>query len=104
MRQPDGTYVEMDRGDELVRAFAERQLDALITVGGDASLSIGARLAERGLRVVAAHVRERTRQGRSYNIVVVAEGARPTGGSVTVQGKGGVPAREARRCGGEGGA
>jgi 6-phosphofructokinase 1 len=166
--QPDGTYVEVDRGDELVRAFAEQRLDALITVGGDGSLSIGAQLAERGLRVVgvpktidndldktfmtfgfdtavsfatecldrlhttatshrrimvvevmgryagwialhagiagnahavlipevpydiekvAAHVRERTRQGRSYNIVVVAEGAKPVGGSVTVQGK-----------------
>jgi phosphofructokinase-like protein len=168
VRQPDGTYVEVDRSDDLIRAFGEHGLDALITVGGDGSLSIGAQLAERGVRVVgvpktidndldktfmtfgfdtavsfatecldrlhttatshrrimvvevmgryagwialhagiagnahavlipevpydiekvAAHVRERTRQGRSYNIVVVAEGAMPAGGSVTVQGK-----------------
>jgi 6-phosphofructokinase 1 len=33
---------------------------------------------------VAAHIRERTRQGRMYNIVVVAEGAKPLGGDVSV--------------------
>jgi 6-phosphofructokinase 1 len=166
--QPDGTHVERDRGDELVDRFHDLGVDALITVGGDGSLSIGAELANRGLRVigvpktidndldntfvtfgfdtavsfatecldrlhstatshhrilvaevmgryagwialhagiagnahailipeipydiekVAEHVRERTRAGRAHNIVVVAEGAKPIGGAVSVLGK-----------------
>ncbi len=168
MVQPDGSCVETDRGDELVDCFHDLGVDALITVGGDGSLSIGAELANRGLRVigvpktidndldktymtfgfdtavsfatecldrlhstatshhrilvaevmgryagwialhagiagnahailipeipydiekVAEHVRERTRNGRPHNIVVVAEGAKPVGGSVSVLGK-----------------
>ena len=33
MQQPDGTFVEVDRGDELVAKFRERGIDALVVVG-----------------------------------------------------------------------
>jgi 6-phosphofructokinase 1 len=49
---PDGTVVEVDRSDELVRLFRERGLDALIAVGGDGSLGIAKVLQEKGLPVV----------------------------------------------------
>lgn len=50
---PDGRKEEVDRTDEIVRAFALHQLDALITVGGDGSLEIGNVLSKKGLRVIA---------------------------------------------------
>ena len=168
VRQDDGTFVEVDRSDELVEKFNRAGLDALITIGGDGSLSIGYHLANKGLRVIgvpktidndldrtfvtfgfdtavsfatecldrlhttatshrrimvvevmgryagwiALHagiagnadvilipeipydiekvanvVRERERTGRLYTVVVVAEGARPAGGGVSVLGK-----------------
>jgi 6-phosphofructokinase 1 len=168
VRQPDGTWAEVDRGDELVERFNAAGLDALITVGGDGSLSIGYALATRGLRVVgvpktidndldrtfmtfgfdtavsfatecldrlhttatshrrimvvevmgryagwiALHtgiagnadiilipeipydiekvaevIRERERKGRTCTVVIVAEGAKPVGGEVSVLGK-----------------
>lgn len=52
VRQPDGNYIEVDRIDELVKLFAARYIDALITVGGDGSMAIASRLSEAGLRVV----------------------------------------------------
>jgi 6-phosphofructokinase 1 len=48
----DGTVVEVDRSDELVRLFREKGLDALIAVGGDGSLGIASVLQEKGLPVV----------------------------------------------------
>ncbi len=168
VRQPDGTWTEVDRSDELVQRFQDAGLDALVTVGGDGSLSIGHRLATRGLRVVgvpktidndldktfmtfgfdtavsfatecldrlhttatshrrimvvevmgryagwialhsgiagnahvilipeipydlekvAAALREREQRGRQYSVVLVAEGAKPVGGGVSVLGK-----------------
>jgi len=50
--QSDGSFIEIDRTDELVERFNAAGLDALITVGGDGSLSIGYALAKKGLRVV----------------------------------------------------
>jgi len=50
--RPDGSVVEENRLDELVAKFKAARLDALITVGGDGSLSIANELARRGLRVV----------------------------------------------------
>lgn len=50
---PDGTKEEVDRTDEIIRAFALHGLDALITVGGDGSLEIAQVLAKKGLRVIA---------------------------------------------------
>jgi len=47
-----GHVTEIDRSDELIRAFGLHQIDALIAVGGDGSLSIANVLAEKGLRVI----------------------------------------------------
>ncbi|MDH7514808.1 MAG: ATP-dependent 6-phosphofructokinase [Bacteroidota bacterium] len=52
VRRPDGSYIEVDRGDELLRAFARHRFDALIAIGGDGSLSIANELSKRGLRVI----------------------------------------------------
>ena len=50
--QPDGSYVEVDRTDELVQLFRVRDIDALVTVGGDGSMAIACRLFQAGLRVI----------------------------------------------------
>jgi len=49
---PDGQIEEVDRSDELVRAFRLHHIDALITVGGDGSMTIANALAQKGLRVI----------------------------------------------------
>ena len=49
---PDGTVEEVDRTDELVRAFRLHEIDALISIGGDGSLAIASVLAKKGLKVV----------------------------------------------------
>ncbi len=49
---PDGTVEEVDRSGELVEAFRDHGLDALVAIGGDGSLRIAAELSERGLPVV----------------------------------------------------
>jgi 6-phosphofructokinase 1 len=48
----DGQIVEVDRTDELMRAFHLHEIDALIAVGGDGSLAIANVLARKGLRVI----------------------------------------------------
>lgn len=57
MRYPilrdDGTVEEVDRTDEIVRAFRLHHIDALITVGGDGSLAIANVLAQKGLRLIS---------------------------------------------------
>jgi phosphofructokinase-like protein len=50
--QPDGSYVEVDRSAELIEKFHDAGVDALITVGGDGSLTIGNHLYQAGLRVI----------------------------------------------------
>ena len=52
IKTPDGQVIEVDRSDELVRAFMLREIDALISVGGDGSMAIANALAEKGLWVV----------------------------------------------------
>ena len=52
VQQPDGTWTNIDRTDELVGLFREAGIEALITIGGDGSLSIGQRLSEAGMRVI----------------------------------------------------
>lgn len=52
VQQADGSWAEVDRTDELVRMFKDHGIDALITIGGDGSLTIGNRLYEAGLRVM----------------------------------------------------
>jgi len=52
LRMPDGTFREVDRTGDILEYFAKHDLDALISVGGDGSLTIANALAEKGLRVV----------------------------------------------------
>ena len=42
----------VDRSDELIENFKRLQIDALIAIGGDGSMSIAHRLAEKGLPIV----------------------------------------------------
>ncbi len=49
---PDGTTKQVDRTNEILEFFARQQIDALISVGGDGSLTIAHHLATKGLRVV----------------------------------------------------
>ncbi|HJW56359.1 MAG TPA: ATP-dependent 6-phosphofructokinase [Burkholderiaceae bacterium] len=49
---PDGTTQEVDRSDDILAFFAKEGLDALISVGGDGSLTIANALHRKGLRVV----------------------------------------------------
>ncbi len=52
VQQPDGSWVEVDRTPELLQRFADAGIDALVTIGGDGSLTIGNHLSQAGLRVV----------------------------------------------------
>jgi ATP-dependent phosphofructokinase / diphosphate-dependent phosphofructokinase len=49
---PDGTTKEVDRSDDILAFFAREGLDALVSVGGDGSLTIADALHRKGLRVV----------------------------------------------------
>lgn len=49
---PGGMTVEKDRSEDVLAGFRERELDALIAIGGDGSLTIANHLNKRGLRVV----------------------------------------------------
>ena len=52
VRQPDGSVVEVDRSDELLENARNLGIDALISIGGDGSLAIAEKLANKGMRVV----------------------------------------------------
>jgi len=52
IRMPDGSTREVDRSDEILTYFATHQIDALVAIGGDGSLTIANALHEKGLRVV----------------------------------------------------
>jgi ATP-dependent phosphofructokinase / diphosphate-dependent phosphofructokinase len=163
---PDGTKREVDRSDELIQKFRDNNIDAVIAVGGDGSLTIANQLYKKGVWIVgvpktidndlesttltfgfntavsfatecidrlhstahshqrimvvevmgryagwialhaglagradailipeipysienvAAHLEWKHRDGKPYSIVVVAEGAKPMGGDVTVK-------------------
>ncbi len=47
-----GNVTEVDRTDELIRAFQLHQIDALISVGGDGSMAIAHALAQKGMWVI----------------------------------------------------
>jgi len=49
---PAGERTTVDRSDELIRAFHDNSFDALIAIGGDGSLRIANRLAQKGLPVI----------------------------------------------------
>ncbi len=52
IKDAQGNIQEVNRIDELVRAFRLHEVDALIAVGGDGSLEIANALFQRGLRVI----------------------------------------------------
>jgi ATP-dependent phosphofructokinase / diphosphate-dependent phosphofructokinase len=52
MPQSDGTVAIVDRSDEVVRNIDRLGIDALIAIGGDGSMKIAHKLAERGVRLV----------------------------------------------------
>ena len=52
VEQPDGSIVYEDRSEQLVGLFHEAGIAALVTIGGDGSLTIGHRLHQAGLRVI----------------------------------------------------
>jgi ATP-dependent phosphofructokinase / diphosphate-dependent phosphofructokinase len=52
VEQDDGTWTTVDRTDELVGLFGDAGIEALITIGGDGSLSIARRLSDAGMRVI----------------------------------------------------
>src|SRR5512146_2272836 len=51
-RQPDGTMVEEDRSDELIANARRLGIDALISIGGDGSLTIAKLLCDKGMKIV----------------------------------------------------
>lgn len=52
VQQDDGTWIEVDRTEELLGRFAEHGIDALITIGGDGTMAIARHLHEAGMRLV----------------------------------------------------
>jgi len=52
IEDPDGSTREIDCSGDLVRRFRENEIDALIAVGGDGSLTIANQLRQQGLWVV----------------------------------------------------
>src|SRR5690606_12547404 len=52
VREPDGTWGQRDRSDEIVERFREMEIDALVAIGGDGSLNIANELRKKGLPVV----------------------------------------------------
>jgi phosphofructokinase-like protein len=52
VRQPDGSYHEIDRSDEIIENARALGIDALISIGGDGSLTIANRLVRKGMRIV----------------------------------------------------
>jgi 6-phosphofructokinase 1 len=52
VRQPDGSYREVDRSGEVLENARRLGIGALISIGGDGSLAIAQRFFERGMRIV----------------------------------------------------
>jgi 6-phosphofructokinase 1 len=52
VKMQDGSVKEVDRTGEILECFARKELDALVSVGGDGSLTIANALHLKGLRVV----------------------------------------------------
>ena len=52
VRGDDGAVVTVDRGDEVLERLKGLGIDALVAIGGDGSLRIAQKLADRGLKLV----------------------------------------------------
>ena len=50
--QADGTYLEVDRSDELMENARQLGIEAIISIGGDGSLDIANRLCKKGMKIV----------------------------------------------------
>ncbi len=53
IQQPDGSWKEIDRSDELVENARNLGIEAIISIGGDGSLKIASMLAAKGMRIVS---------------------------------------------------
>ena len=51
-KQSDGTYVDVDRSDELMENARKLGIEAIISIGGDGSLAIANQLCAKGMRIV----------------------------------------------------
>jgi phosphofructokinase-like protein len=51
-KQADGSIMEEDRSDELIARAAELGIDAIISIGGDGSLTIAKQLCDKGMKIV----------------------------------------------------
>ena len=51
-KSPDGTAVERDRSDEVIENARRLGIDALISIGGDGSLTIAKLLCDKGMKIV----------------------------------------------------
>lgn len=51
-KQPDGSVLEEDRSDELLENARRLGIDALISIGGDGSLTIAKLLCDKGMNIV----------------------------------------------------
>jgi ATP-dependent phosphofructokinase / diphosphate-dependent phosphofructokinase len=52
IRRDDGSYEEIDRSGELIENARQLGIDAIISIGGDGSLSIAKRLCDKGMKIV----------------------------------------------------
>lgn len=52
IKMPDGSVREVDRSGDILEYFAAHEIDALVAIGGDGSLTIANALNQKGLRVV----------------------------------------------------
>lgn len=52
VQQPDGTWVDTDRSDELIARIRDFGFDAVISIGGDGSQRISQKLFEKGVPVI----------------------------------------------------
>lgn len=51
-QKEDGTWETRDESDHLVQAFHEHEMDALIAIGGDGSMTLASKLVKKGLNIV----------------------------------------------------
>jgi phosphofructokinase-like protein len=51
-KQSDGSIMEEDRSDELIARAGELGIDAIISIGGDGSLTIAQQLCDKGMKIV----------------------------------------------------
>ncbi|MCK6605943.1 MAG: ATP-dependent 6-phosphofructokinase [Ignavibacteriaceae bacterium] len=52
MKTASGDVVEVDRSDEIIEGFRRHNIDALIAIGGDGSLTMANSFAKKGLKVI----------------------------------------------------